>query len=623
MRTLLGGFTAAVGAAFVLFAAREALAAPPPASRALQALGALLCAGALAAAAANAVAAARGCAARGAVKRPTLRAAGRHAALCLFADAALAGVLASGGATGWPLASAAGHARVVFPLRIAAWVASNMHFVSAMAILTGVDYPADAFAVIGMSLAMALNLVLEVSPVGSVAWNAASFVACCSSLAFIFIVGRSVADLARAASRGAAVALAVLAAATLALYTNFAFTFNAARVCGGDGAGSCLTVAAERRTLSLLEAARAVDYAVVLAVTAAVAARVRSGGAGGGSVISIRALTGTWTANAAARRGGSGGSGLVWLANTIARLWMPTISVLVAAASFGFAVRTALPAAMLPADAHAGSAAALAVSTAQSISFWLVAGVAVATFFFIPLVFAGAPLEVPPSQAATSTSPRAADGTVSMAYVEEKHVTMLFADVVGYSAATAVTSAVDVMAVMAELFHHFDALHEAEGVRKIETVGDDYVSVVGAASGAAGGARAPSAAEQAATMARLALALVAAAHEHAWPDGTQLEVRVGLHCGAVTSGVLGDKLPHWGVFGHNVVLASRMESAGMPGRVHVSAAFAEALGAGAASAGCALIRREPPAELKGIGRVVSYWIETVPPAPLPISELLA
>ena len=132
-------------------------------------------------------------------------------------------------------------------------------------------------------------------------------------------------------------------------------------------------------------------------------------------------------------------------------------------------------------------------------------------------------------------------------------------------------------------------------------------------------------------MAALALEIVRAAGEHCWPDGTPVRVRVGLHCGPATTGVLGDVLPHWAVFGRTVVLASRMESSGAPGRVHATANFVAALrggegggggeGAGAAGAGAvslavkapegafSLVLREPTADIKGVGPLESWWIE--------------
>ena len=53
-----------------------------------------------------------------------------------------------------------------------------------------------------------------------------------------------------------------------------------------------------------------------------------------------------------------------------------------------------------------------------------------------------------------------------------------------------------------------------------------------------------------------------------------LNVRVGLHSGDITCGVLGQKLPKFSVFGHTVNLAARMEQSSEPGKIHVTDEFA-------------------------------------------------
>jgi len=59
------------------------------------------------------------------------------------------------------------------------------------------------------------------------------------------------------------------------------------------------------------------------------------------------------------------------------------------------------------------------------------------------------------------------------------------------------------------------------------------------------------------------------------PSG--VAVRIGLHCGPVTAGVLGKERLQYDVWGDTVNVASRMESTGEPNRIHVSETFANAL----------------------------------------------
>ena len=59
-------------------------------------------------------------------------------------------------------------------------------------------------------------------------------------------------------------------------------------------------------------------------------------------------------------------------------------------------------------------------------------------------------------------------------------------------------------------------------------------------------------------------------------NGTDLKLRIGIHCGPLTAGVIGSQKFSYDIWGDTVNVASRMESTGEPGRIHVSEAFARA-----------------------------------------------
>ncbi|KAJ9516158.1 hypothetical protein QJQ45_024579, partial [Haematococcus lacustris] len=78
-------------------------------------------------------------------------------------------------------------------------------------------------------------------------------------------------------------------------------------------------------------------------------------------------------------------------------------------------------------------------------------------------------------------------------------------------------------------------------------------------------------ADHAATMLRFALAMQQAAGQVQMPTGTgPVRIRVGIHSGPVTSGIIGKIRKRYCLVGNTVNTASHMESCGLPGRIHVS-----------------------------------------------------
>lgn len=138
-------------------------------------------------------------------------------------------------------------------------------------------------------------------------------------------------------------------------------------------------------------------------------------------------------------------------------------------------------------------------------------------------------------------------------------VSVVFADIVGFTPLSARLSAGEVITLLSELFTHFDDLVVERSLEKIKTIGDAYMAVGGLPEPMEGHAE---------TAIDLALAMIAATGSAGrWPH---LAIRVGVHSGPAAGGVIGSRKFAYDVWGDTVNVASRLEQAGLPGKVHVS-----------------------------------------------------
>jgi adenylate cyclase len=171
--------------------------------------------------------------------------------------------------------------------------------------------------------------------------------------------------------------------------------------------------------------------------------------------------------------------------------------------------------------------------------------------------------------------------------------TILFADLVGFTPWAQRTDPNRVVSVLDDLFSRFDELAGGCGMEKIKTIGDSYMAVAGAPE--------PNAyhAQAAVTLARGILGVVADAHERLH---LPLEIRIGLASGPVVAGVIGQQRILFDLWGDTVNIASRMESAGMPGRIQVSASTHALLGDGYP------FEERDEVEVKGLGRMTTFLL---------------
>lgn len=137
---------------------------------------------------------------------------------------------------------------------------------------------------------------------------------------------------------------------------------------------------------------------------------------------------------------------------------------------------------------------------------------------------------------------------------------VLFADIVGFTAFTAVTSPDGLVRYLDRLYTAFDELVDKYGLEKIKTTGDSYMVVSGVPEPRA---------DHLAALADFALDMAAAVTRIDTPSGRPLRIRIGLADGPVVAGVIGSRRFFYDVWGDAVNVAARMESTGAAGRIQV------------------------------------------------------
>ena len=145
-------------------------------------------------------------------------------------------------------------------------------------------------------------------------------------------------------------------------------------------------------------------------------------------------------------------------------------------------------------------------------------------------------------------------------------VTVLFADICGFTTLSAHTTPEKLVTMLNDLFSSFDKLAEQHGLEKIKTLGDAYMVVSGIPQPVP---------DHALRIAKMGEDIIAAVAAYAARENTPLAIRVGVHSGPVVAGVIGQKKFIYDLWGDTVNTASRMESHGIPNRVHLSEATAE------------------------------------------------
>jgi adenylate cyclase len=172
-------------------------------------------------------------------------------------------------------------------------------------------------------------------------------------------------------------------------------------------------------------------------------------------------------------------------------------------------------------------------------------------------------------------------------------VTVLVADLVGFTALAAAIDPIEVVNLLNEIFSAFDLATERLGVEKIKTIGDAYMAAGGIYSHES---------DHAEAMAALAILLQKELARINEQYSTSIRMRIGIHTGPLVGGVIGHKTFAYDVWGDTVNLACRLESSGEPERIQVSEATYNRL------KHRFKFEERPPAEGEGHEFRTGYWL---------------
>lgn len=172
-------------------------------------------------------------------------------------------------------------------------------------------------------------------------------------------------------------------------------------------------------------------------------------------------------------------------------------------------------------------------------------------------------------------------------------VSVLFADLVGFTNFASQRSAAKTVKVLNQIFSQFDELSLRHGLEKIKTMGDAYMVV--------GGLPEPQE-NHAFAIAQMALDMQAAVARFNVENNHNFSLRIGINIGGVVAGVIGLTKFSYDLWGDTVNVAQRMESSGIPGEIQVTAAVYDRL------KDKFLFKKRGAVEIKGKGEMMVYLL---------------
>ncbi|MBK9249523.1 MAG: tetratricopeptide repeat protein [Ignavibacteria bacterium] len=192
---------------------------------------------------------------------------------------------------------------------------------------------------------------------------------------------------------------------------------------------------------------------------------------------------------------------------------------------------------------------------------------------------------------------RMLDGEKTIADSHE-NVSVFFSDIVGFTTLSQRVSAQELVGMLNGIFTQFDHIAREHGLEKIKTIGDSYMAVCGAPIPVANHAE---------RTALFALDVAEFMKNYQTDYGDKVSIRIGLHTGSVVAGIIGENKFAYDMWGDAVNTASRMESHGEAGKIHVSEEFKHAVETQNIASLQFIERGE--IDIKGKGMMKTYYLQ--------------
>ena len=173
-------------------------------------------------------------------------------------------------------------------------------------------------------------------------------------------------------------------------------------------------------------------------------------------------------------------------------------------------------------------------------------------------------------------------------------VTILFADIVGFTKLTSSMPPAELVELLSQLFSRFDKQADKYGLEKIKTIGDGYMVVGGAPMRLD---------DHASVIANLALEMQQELIAFNVETNMTLQMRIGISSGPVVAGVIGTSKFAYDIWGDPVNMASRMEQTAPPDSIQVSEATFKLIEKNHHLVSRGLVK------IKGKGEVNTYQLE--------------